>query len=156
MREDPYNGCSSSLENLVKTRNADIGNSTSVALAYKTKPSQECNASEIAATNVAKREYQKKYMDYWNSTKEKTGTNRPVDALIMPLAPFAAARPKQYKYYGYSVIINLLDYTSCAFPVSVADKSIDAIDHEFQPINNRDKEIMATCMYFLNHATALG
>lgn len=115
-----------------------------VPVRYRNKPLPQCNATEIAATNVAKREYQKKYMDYWNTTKEKTGTDRPVDALIMPLAPFAAARPKEYKYYGYSSIINLLDYTSCSFPVSVANKSIDVIDHEFKPTDNRDKEIMAT------------
>ncbi|KAL8827412.1 MAG: hypothetical protein Q9191_003195 [Dirinaria sp. TL-2023a] len=104
-----------------------MGNATSVAVRYRDKPLPQYNATEIAATNVAKREYQKQYMDYWNTTKEKTGTDRPVDALIMPLAPFAAARPKEYN-----------------FPVSVANKSIDVIDHEFKPIDNRDKEIMAT------------
>lgn len=47
----------------------------------------------IMENNVAKREYQKKYMDYWNSTANLTGTGRPVDAIIMPVAPFAAAKP---------------------------------------------------------------
>ena len=57
-------------------------------------------ASEIAAVNVAKRQYQKEYMDYWNSTAEITGTGRPVDAIISPTAPFAAARPGKYTYGG--------------------------------------------------------
>lgn len=57
-------------------------------------------ASQIAAVNVAKRAYQKEYMDYWNSTASLTGTGRPVDAVIAPLAPFAAARPDMYNYYG--------------------------------------------------------
>jgi hypothetical protein len=39
-------------------------------------------------------------MDYWNSTSSVTGTGRPVDAIVAPLAPFAAARPDMYDYYG--------------------------------------------------------
>lgn len=61
---------------------------------------REYSASEIAAVNVAKREYQKEYMEYWNSTETLTGTGRPVDAVIAPVAPFAAARPNMYIYYG--------------------------------------------------------
>ena len=61
---------------------------------------KEFSASEIAAVNIAKRQYQKEYMEYWNSTETLTGTSRPVDAVIAPLAPFAAARPDMYRYYG--------------------------------------------------------
>jgi amidase len=66
----------------------------------KLKP--EYTASEIATVNVLKRQYQKEYMEYWNSTASLTGTGRPVDAIIAPLAPFAAARPDMYDYYGTS------------------------------------------------------
>ena len=61
---------------------------------------EEVSASKIAANNVAKREYQKEYMEYWNDTAHSTSTGRPVDAIIAPLAPFAAARPGRYDYYG--------------------------------------------------------
>ena len=64
------------------------------------KKREELSASEIAANNITKREYQKEYMEYWNSTARLTSTGRPVDAMIAPLAPFAAARPNRYKYYG--------------------------------------------------------
>ena len=60
----------------------------------------EASASKIAANNIAKREYQKEYIEYWNSTSHSTSTGRPVDAIIAPLAPFAAAKPNRYKYYG--------------------------------------------------------
>ena len=60
----------------------------------------EASASKISANNIAKREYQKEYMEYWNSTADSTSTGRPVDAIIAPLAPFAAAKPKRYEYYG--------------------------------------------------------
>ena len=64
------------------------------------KRGEEASASKISENNIAKREYQKDYMEYWNNTVRSTGTGRPVDAIIAPLAPFAAARPDRYKYYG--------------------------------------------------------
>ena len=61
---------------------------------------EEASASMISKNNIAKREYQKDYMEYWNDTARSTSTGRPVDAIIGPLAPFAAARPGRYNYYG--------------------------------------------------------
>lgn len=85
----------------------------------------ELKASEIAALNIAKREYQKLYMDYWNSTADLTDTGRPVDGVLCPLAPHAAVIPTQYKHVGYTSFVNVLDYTSVAIPVTFADKSVD-------------------------------
>ncbi|KAK4691609.1 hypothetical protein P7C71_g5424, partial [Lecanoromycetidae sp. Uapishka_2] len=110
---------------------------------YGSKPTGQKNASEISANNVAKREYQKEYMEYWNSTKDLIATGRPVDAFIMPLAPFAAARPTKYTYLGYSSVINTLDYTSCTIPVTTVDKDVDLIDERFQPVSGQDKRIAA-------------
>ncbi|KAL8733922.1 MAG: hypothetical protein Q9181_003397 [Wetmoreana brouardii] len=107
-------------------------------------PDPPKDAMHIAENNVAKRDYQKEYLEYWNTTAEKTGTGRPVDAVIMPLAPFAAARPKMYLYYGYSAIINLLDYTACTLPVALVDKNIDTVDPSFEALSDLDKKIMAT------------
>ncbi|KAJ6128877.1 hypothetical protein N7471_010094 [Penicillium samsonianum] len=87
--------------------------------------SVQMTASEIAALNVAKREYQKQYMDYWSSTVEVTGTGRPVDAFFCPLAPHAAVLPNEFKSVGYTTFVNVLDYTSLAIPVTFADKKID-------------------------------
>jgi len=112
---------------------------------YGSKPTQEANASDISATNVAKREYQKEYMEYWNSTKDLTGTGRPVDAFLMPQAPFAAARPNTYTYLGYSSIINTLDYTSCIVPVTTIDKKIDVVDKNFKPVSEADKNMAEIC-----------
>ncbi len=74
-----------------------------------------------------------------------TGTHRPVDAVIMPVAPFAAARPSTYKYYAYSSIINVLDYTSCAIPVTKADKNIDVVDKHFAPMSDMDRDVASSC-----------
>ena len=112
---------------------------------YGSKPKAQVDASKIAATNVTQREYQKEYLEYWNSTVDVTGTGRPVDALIMPIAPFAAARPQTYSYYGYSNVINTLDYPSCAVPVTNVDEKIDVVSPDFKPLSEKDKEIAGTC-----------
>jgi amidase len=70
-----------------------------VASLYGTRKEQY-TASQISQINVLKRQYQKAYMEYWNKTASITGTGRPVDAVITPLAPFAAARPDMYEYLG--------------------------------------------------------
>ena len=82
------------------------------------KPENEFSATDIAATNREIRALKKEYLDYWNSTQDKTSTGRPVDAVISPLAPFPAAWEGRYKYYGYSSWVNLLDYTSVTVPVT--------------------------------------
>lgn len=58
----------------------------------------------------------------------------------MPLAPYAAARPERYLYYGYSAIINGLDYTAVTIPVTLADKSIDVADKSFKALSDADQQ----------------
>ena len=106
---------------------------------------REFTASEIAATNVELRSLKKEYLDYWNSTKQKTSTGRPVDAVICPLAPFPAARPGKYTYYGYSTFVNVLDYTSVTVPVTNVDKSVDVRDEGYKSIDDQDKQIQDDC-----------
>ena len=116
-----------------------------IANFYGAKPREQADATKIAATNVTKREYQKEYMEYWNSTVDITGTGRPVDALISPVAPFAAARPDSFKYYGYSSIFNTLDYSSCVVPVTHVDKTVDLVNKEFKPLDEIDKQVAEIC-----------
>ncbi|KAF4547646.1 Acetamidase-like protein 3 [Elsinoe fawcettii] len=91
------------------------------------EPDKEYTASEIMATMIEKREACKDYMEYWNSTG--------VDFVLSPLAPFAAARPEKYTYYGYSVWVNVVDYTSVVVPVTTVDKSKDKRIQDFKPVN---------------------
>ena len=122
--------------------------SPQVQRSFGIKPLEQANASKIAATNVMKREYQKEYMEYWNSTTEVTGTGRPVDAFIAAVAPYAAARPELYTYYGYSTIVNLLDYTACVVPVTTADKNTDLPEKDFKPLSDEDKKVAHACRFF--------
>jgi len=109
------------------------------------KPIEQFKAADIAATNVTIRQMRKEYMEYWNSTKELTGMGRPVDAVISPVAPFPAARPEQYYYYGYSTWANFLDYTAAVVPVTTVDKDVDKIDSNFEPANEIDKAVHESC-----------
>ena len=84
-------------------------------------------------------------MERWNATVGATGTGRPMDAVIAPLAPFAAARPERYTYYNYSTWVNLVDYTSCVVPVTTVDKGVDGRDEGFKALSEEDGEIMADC-----------
>lgn len=107
----------------------------------------QASASDIMAANIAKREAQKEYMEYWNSTAELTGTGRPVDAVICPLAPFSAARPTMYTYYGYSVWVNVLDYSSVVIPVTKVDKEIDKKVEGFKAVDETDQKTQDSCKF---------
>lgn len=102
---------------------------------------EETKASKIWATNVALRQCKKEYMEYWNSTAELTGTGRPVDGVIAPLAPFPASKPAQFRYYGLTAWVNGLDLTTVALPVTLADKTIDKYEPDYKPISEHDKFI---------------
>ena len=95
---------------------------------FSKSPVVQADASHIAKVNVAKREAQKGYMEYWNSTADVTATGRSVDAVISPVAPFAGARPGLHKYVGYTMWVNTLDYTSVVVPVTNVDKDVDNKD----------------------------
>lgn len=79
-------------------------------------------------------------MEYWNSTVKLTGTGRPVDTVIMPVAPHAAVIPDKYFHYGYIEIADLLNFTAVAIPITTADKSVDKVTGEFEPLNDEDRE----------------
>ncbi|KAF7546137.1 hypothetical protein G7046_g9397 [Stylonectria norvegica] len=113
--------------------------STQVHLTVGSELSEERTASHIAATNVKLRQYKKKYLEYWNSTASLTATGRPVDGVIAPLAPFPAARPNQFRYYGLTAWVNGLDLTTVAVPVTIADKAVDKYEAGYTPISDDDK-----------------
>lgn len=107
----------------------------------------QANASDIMAANIAHREAKREYMEYWNSTAEQTGTGRPVDAIIAPLAPFAAARPGMYSYYGYSAWVNVLDYSAVVVPVTKVDKSVDKKIEDFKAVDETDQKTQDNCKF---------
>lgn len=107
--------------------------------------SPQATASDIMAVNIKKREAQKKYMEYWNSTANVTKSGRPVDAIIAPLAPFASPRRGRYRYSGYSVWVNVLDYTSVVVPIMKVDKNVDTKATDFKPVGEVDQQTQDDC-----------
>jgi amidase len=65
---------------------------------------------DIAEVNRKKREFQKEYMEYWNSTAELTGTGRPVDAIITPLAPMPANIRTSSNYIGEFLLFSTINH----------------------------------------------
>ncbi|KDB20646.1 hypothetical protein H109_07399 [Trichophyton interdigitale MR816] len=82
-------------------------------------------------------EYAEAYADYWNSTAQDDG--QVVDAVIAPLAPWAAVIPTKYYHTAYTEVINLLDYSVSVVPVTKADKNVDIADPDYEPISELDK-----------------
>jgi amidase len=56
--------------------------------AYRRKFKKD--AYQLWQTQKEKRILRKKYLDRWQATQSSTGTGRPVDAIISPVAPYAA------------------------------------------------------------------
>ena len=115
-----------------------------VTVPYGNGSIKQSKASEIMKINIGKREAQKEYMEFWNKSASQSNTGRPIDAVICPCAPFAAARPTMYYYYGYTTWINLLDYTSVIVPVTRVDKNIDKADSDYKALNKIDEKCHKT------------
>lgn len=88
-----------------------------------------------------------------------------VDAIIAPLAPWAAVIPTKYYHTGkilhlkltrhhaqflqtpaYTQAINLLDYSVSVVPVTIADKNVDIANPDYEPISELDKVNWELCM----------
>ncbi|KAF4462408.1 acetamidase [Fusarium albosuccineum] len=130
--------------------------SDQVAQMYGREQRTEKTASQIAATNRAKRAYQKEYLDYWNSTSQLTEIGEPAVAFIAPVAPFAAARPGGYSYYGYTAFTNLLDYSAAVIPVTRCDREVDLFDANYAPLGALDKSVWESYDAEVYHGTPVG
>jgi hypothetical protein len=46
---------------------------------------------------------------------------------------------------GYSVWVNLLDYSAAVLPVTTVDKSVDVVDEGYKPISAMDEKVWKSC-----------
>ncbi|KAF4972089.1 hypothetical protein FZEAL_9669 [Fusarium zealandicum] len=95
--------------------------------------------NEAWSANLDKWTYQCEYLSAIRALEHKLG--KELDAIIAPITPTAAVRHDQFKYYGYSSAINLLDFTSVVVPVTFADKDLDAKDESFRPLTDMDSKV---------------
>jgi amidase len=99
------------------------------------------SAYELWQLHKERRALRKEYLDHWEKTIERTGTGRPVDAIICPAAPYAAPIHAHNINAFYTAIWNSLDFTASVFPATTVDPSLDkpVPPHEFY--NSEDKFI---------------
>jgi amidase len=146
------------LDEAFKTWDFDAGSDVKSSFALSGEPmhpqvasfgklQKHYTAGEIATVNVRLRELKKEYMEYWNHTAKLSKTGRCVDAVIGPAAPWPAARPENYLYYGYSTWVNALDYTAVVVPVTTVQRNIDVVDVGYVPLDERDRKSFESCEY---------
>ncbi|KAK3623988.1 putative amidase [Elasticomyces elasticus] len=96
-----------------------------------------------------------RWLERWQATTELTGTGRPIDGLIMPSTPFPAVRHDGGYPWHYGALAPLLDLTTGAFPVTKVDLEKDKVPTNWQPISDKDKEVMEYYGKPENHENAL-
>jgi len=72
---------------------------------------------EIFQLNAEREAFRANALAHWNSTKCRTATGRPVDAVLCPVAPTLAPPHETTSWWGYSSHWNLLDLPAVVFPV---------------------------------------
>ncbi|KAI5120833.1 hypothetical protein M0805_007020 [Coniferiporia weirii] len=72
---------------------------------------------ETFRLNLEREAFRHKLLKHWNDTKTRTGTGRPVDAILAPVAPTLAPKHDTTKWWGYTSYWNLADYPAAVFPV---------------------------------------
>ncbi|CAF3766101.1 unnamed protein product [Rotaria sp. Silwood1] len=59
---------------------------------------------------------------------------------IIASTPHSAVKHDDYKYYGYTEVINLLDWPATTIPVTFTDKEKDIKNMQYKCMNDLDKE----------------
>ncbi|EXJ88508.1 hypothetical protein A1O1_05438 [Capronia coronata CBS 617.96] len=91
-----------------------------------------------AQTNLKQAAIKRQFAQLWASTKDSTGTGRPIDALICPCAPSASVPHDFPIWWGYFSIWNLLDYPSTIIPLKDfrISPEKDPKDTTYKPTDN--------------------
>jgi len=78
--------------------------------------------------------YQNEYLARWQQQSH-------IDGWISPVAPHAAVKHDDYKYYGYAGVLNLLDWPAVTIPVTFADKEKDIKDMQYKSMDKLDENV---------------
>ncbi|KAG6808488.1 hypothetical protein H0H92_003982 [Tricholoma furcatifolium] len=99
------------------------------------------SAYDLWQLHKEKRELRKSHLDHWERTVSRTGTGRPVDAIISPAVAYTAVPHGLNTDSFYTTLCNALDYSCCVFPVTFVDPKLDVplAPHEFY--NHEDEAI---------------
>ncbi|KAK0466411.1 general amidase [Desarmillaria tabescens] len=106
----------------------------------KSKHDGGISAYQLWQVQKQKRNLRQEYLEHWQATEKITGTGRPVDAIIAPVAPYAAPPHGLNRITDYTRIWNVLDYTALVIPVSKVDSCLDAKKPPHKFYSDRDRE----------------
>ncbi|KAE8268990.1 hypothetical protein A4X09_0g3342 [Tilletia walkeri] len=95
---------------------------TSVVVSPLDKEPTVYEGWQLNKTKVA---YQKEFLDHWQATKGQTGTGRPIDAVLAPVAPWASCPHDMNVHIAYTNLWNLVDRPAITFPVTDVQPEVD-------------------------------
>ncbi|TNY17608.1 general amidase [Rhodotorula diobovata] len=88
-------------------------------------PAPQLSTHDYWQLCLKRRHWVKGQLDDWEATRLKTGTGRPVDAIISPTAPYPSFRHDDALENLYTAVCNICDYPSASFPVTAVDPALD-------------------------------
>ncbi|KAJ7175978.1 general amidase [Mycena filopes] len=98
-------------------------------------------AHELWQLHAEKRELRKSHLDHWRATKSRTGTGRPVDAIISPAVAYTAVPHGLNTDSFYTTLCNALDYACSVFPVTFVQPEVDDPHPPHRFYNHEDEHI---------------
>ena len=113
-----------------------------------------------------RQELRQEHLDYWVASAKDTGTGRPVDAIICPVAAYAPPPHGMnssvflfiliavqkglfiHRNADYTTVWNSLDYPALVFPVTAVDPVLDPPKPAHNFLSEEDREIYRLCRKF--------
>ncbi|ETN37459.1 uncharacterized protein HMPREF1541_08450 [Cyphellophora europaea CBS 101466] len=103
--------------------------------------SGKLSAEQLWSWSRERAEYRKSYATYWDQCNATDATLARVEGVIMPVLANAAAYEHNLSYFGYSAVVNYLDFTAISFPVTRVNESIDAKQFDRNPKSADDAKM---------------
>ncbi|KAF8906245.1 amidase signature domain-containing protein [Gymnopilus junonius] len=104
-------------------------------------PAEHISTYDLFKLHEEKRDLRKSHLDHWQKTISRTGTGRPVDAIISPAVAYTAVPHGLNTDSFYTTLCNAMDYTASAFPVTFVDPKLDVPFEPHNFYNHEDKAI---------------
>jgi len=105
-----------------------------------TQPGAAVSAYALWQQQKLKRQIREEYLELWEDSVKMTGTGRPLDAIISPVAPYAAPPHGLNRDSSYTSVWNALDYPSYSFPVTRVDPALDPKRSAHRFLSVRDQK----------------
>jgi len=110
------------------------------SMAHTTEPH---SVYELYQLNREKEALQGLMLKKWLATASATASGRPIDGLILPVAPVTAPRFGNNDYINYTGLFNLLDLPATVFPVTFVNAQKDQANADYQPASKIDAGIQS-------------